>query len=365
LTGLDPPILRAWRTVIVFAHHVTDRTDRTDVTDRTDRTDVTDRTDRTDPLGPDRGRIGWRGSNMATICAILRCRRPLSQRFGRDCLLRTSRHSCMTMTDRTDWEPLMYVGLDRLIPPRHLWVQPHEPLIEYLRWTREFPLYLKLLCDLREDESVLEIGCNHGRTMIGLLGYLKSPGRYEGFDIMREHIDYANEAIQWNECSVGFQHADIFNGVYNPGGSVKASEFVFPYADVEFDVVYAASVITHMLPTDVAHYFTETSRVMKGGGRALFSVFVLDHFQGVGTAESEMYDYTTMLDGYDDVAIKNPTESELYISYSRDRLEQMAKDAGLTIQSILPGTWSRRFKRGVCEQDLMVLEKPGNDRATD
>ena len=51
-----------------------------------------------------------------------------------------------------DWEPLLYPGLERIIPPRHLWVRPQEPMLEYLRWTREFPIYLKLFCELREDE---------------------------------------------------------------------------------------------------------------------------------------------------------------------------------------------------------------------
>lgn len=79
-----------------------------------------------------------------------------------------------------DWEPITWDDWERLIPPRSLWVGPADPLSHFLRWIWEYRAYLVLLCDLRSDSSVLEFGCNHGRTMLGLLSYLHPPGQYLG-----------------------------------------------------------------------------------------------------------------------------------------------------------------------------------------
>jgi len=55
-----------------------------------------------------------------------------------------------------------------------------------------------------------------------------------------------------------------------------ASDYRFPYDDASFDVVSAASVFTHMLPEAAERYF-RTARVLKRGGRAVFSCFLLDN----------------------------------------------------------------------------------------
>jgi len=46
------------------------------------------------------------------------------------------------------------------------------------------------------------------------------------------------------------------------GGTVAASEFVFPFADASFDFVSLASVFTHMLPVDLEHYAGQIARVL-------------------------------------------------------------------------------------------------------
>src|SRR5687768_9423544 len=74
---------------------------------------------------------------------------------------------------------------DALVPPRHLWLGPRDPISHYYRWAWEYLAYLTLLCDLRRESSVLELGCGHGRTARGLLGYLRHPGRYVGLDVDR------------------------------------------------------------------------------------------------------------------------------------------------------------------------------------
>jgi SAM-dependent methyltransferase len=76
-----------------------------------------------------------------------------------------------------------------------------------------------------------------------------------------------------------FAWADVQNTYYNPQGRTKPFDYRFPYPDSTFDIVFAASVFTHMLPDSAAHYFHETARVLKPGGRALFSFFLLDCYR--------------------------------------------------------------------------------------
>lgn len=258
-----------------------------------------------------------------------------------------------------NWDPIVPVGMEHALPPRRLWVNDQEPFITYTRWVWEFRVYLTMYCGLRTDESVMEIGCNHGRTMLSLAQYLRTPGRYEGFDIAREQVEYAQRNVGSAQCSVGFHYVDVYNEFYNPEGKLDVAVFEFPCGPDEFDVVFAASVFTHMLPPGVANYIKQTGRVLKPGGRALFSVFVLDYFRGKGTALSPVYDYVHKLDGYDDVAIIDPNRPEAFIAYSKARLEQMVADAGLELTRLVPGTWSTSHPVGVCDQDLIVLTKPG------
>jgi SAM-dependent methyltransferase len=258
-----------------------------------------------------------------------------------------------------DWQPIVYSGWETLIPSRRFWVGPQDPVVHFFRWPWEYRAYLTILCGLREDSSVLELGCNHGRTALGLLGYLKPPGRYEGLDIMPDQIAFAQRAIQSAYPHFNFTLADIRNGVYNPGGKCDAAAFRFPYRDETFDVVYAASLYTHLLPPVVENYFQECQRVLRKGGRCLFSFFVLDFYKGKGTSTCELYEFNHQLAGRNDVAVHNPEVPEQVIAYSRSFITRSASVAGLTMERILSGIWSLSGPLQVNEQDLVVLAKDG------
>src|SRR5262249_50074734 len=119
------------------------------------------------------------------------------------------------------WYPYLSSELEDVIPPRELWVGRGDPLSHFLRWPYEYRAYLTLLCEMRQDASVLELGCHHGRTMLVLLDYLQPPGRYEGLDILPKHIEFAQSKIHTKFPIFNFKHADINNKLYNPNGQLK------------------------------------------------------------------------------------------------------------------------------------------------
>lgn len=252
------------------------------------------------------------------------------------------------------WQPAIWPTWDALVPPRALWVGPNDPLIHFFRWPWEYRAYLSLLCGLQEDSAVLEIGCNHGRTAMGLLDFLQPPGRYEGLDILPEQIEFAEQHIHTAYPHFGFTLANIYNAAYNPNGQISASTYRFPYADRSFDILYAASVFTHLLPADAANYLRESRRVLRAGGTCCFSFFVQDFYRGKGSSSCELYEFEHPL--ANGVAVYNPAVPEHVIAYHSSVIEQMAADAGLAVTKILPGFWSKTRKDGVNEQDLVVFK---------
>jgi FkbM family methyltransferase len=258
--------------------------------------------------------------------------------------------------DAGRWEPIFYEGWERVIPDRALWVGPNDPVAHFLRWPFEYRAYLTLLCGLKRNDTVLELGCNHGRTMLALLDYLRPPGRYEGLDILEPHIAYARDHIEALAPHFRFTLADIYNDAYNPTGTQDASDYQFPYEGNSFNCAYAASLFTHLLPPATANYLRETRRVLKPGGSCLYSFFILDFYGGPGTSAHSLYEFDGRLEGVEGVGVRDVNTPGAVIAYTRGRVEEMAADAGLSVNKILPGYWSAQGDYAVNEQDLVVLE---------
>ena len=259
----------------------------------------------------------------------------------------------ITRKSSVRWDP---VGLDGLIPPRDLWEGPNDPLYWFFGYFWEYRAYLTLLCELRVDDCVLELGCSHGRTMLALLNYLEPPGRYEGLDIRRSKIEFAQKNIHSRYPHFNFTAADVYNQVYNPKGKQSGDTYKFPYADGAFDVVYAASLFTHLVPRDAANYLKESRRVLRKNGRCLFSFFVLDYYRGPGTSTARIYEFDHPLADSDGVAVYDAQAPEDVIAYKVGLIEEMASEAGFKVLRVIPGFWSRTHKLAVNEQDLILLE---------
>ena len=140
----------------------------------------------------------------------------------------------------------------------------------------EFLDYFINLGKLKRTDDVLDVGCGIGRMSYGLLTYLDKSAKYSGFDIIPELISWAQNEISRNHPQFQFEHAPIFNSFYNPGGNLKATEFIYLYHDQSFDFFFLTSVFTHMPGDSVQHYLKEIRRVLKPGGRGLITAFMLD-----------------------------------------------------------------------------------------
>lgn len=122
---------------------------------------------------------------------------------------------------------------------------------------------------------MLDVGCGIGRIARVLVGVLRPPGSYDGFDVVREAIGWCGRHYRGTPAPFRFAHADVRNDLYNPRGAIAAADYRFPYSDGSFDLVIAASVFTHLLGEAADAYLSEAARVMAPGGRLFATWFLL------------------------------------------------------------------------------------------
>lgn len=132
----------------------------------------------------------------------------------------------------------------------------------------------KTFAALTPTDAVLEIGCGIGRIAVPLTTWLRPPGRYEGFDVVRSSVKWCSRHISASYPHFGFKYFDVANTYYNPRGRLRAESLQFPFQEGTFDVVIAVSVFTHLLPRAAANYLAESYRVLRPGGR-LFATFFI------------------------------------------------------------------------------------------
>jgi len=220
---------------------------------------------------------------------------------------------------------------------------------------QEFARYFIELAQLQPKNRVLDVGCGLGRMAIPLTGYLSQEGEYWGFDIVKKGIKWCQSRISSKFSNFHFQHVGVYNKYYNPHGKVQARDFSFPYGDESFDFVFSTSVFTHMLPSGMEKYLSETSRVLKPGGKCLNTFFILNEEsknlikQGRSTLE-----FSYRGDGYLSTNGKKP---ESAVAYEQEVIKRLFKKHNLTVtQPIHYGSWCKRDVF-LSYQDIIVATK--------
>ena len=107
--------------------------------------------------------------------------------------------------------------------------------------------------DYTDFESILDFGCGCGRVLAGWEPFLEPRQRLKGCDINPKLVAFCQQHI-W------FAETKLIN--YMPP---------LPYEDGAFDLVYAASVYTHLSLQAAQQWTGEISRVLKPGGVAMIS----------------------------------------------------------------------------------------------
>jgi len=122
-------------------------------------------------------------------------------------------------------------------------------------------------CGLLPEHHLVDVGCGSGR-LAKPLSKVHS-GKYSGFDIVRDAVDYAREFVGRSDWR--FEEIDGIN---------------IPEKDNSVDMVCFFSVFTHILHEYTYWYLEESIRVLKPGGKIVFSFleFAESHHWHVFTA---------------------------------------------------------------------------------
>jgi ubiquinone/menaquinone biosynthesis C-methylase UbiE len=220
-------------------------------------------------------------------------------------------------------------------------------------WTRSI---LKASA-VRPGAKVLDIGCGVGEDCALVMEVVGPSGKYCGFDIVRRGIDYCRKTYPDAE----FKWCDVRNDLYNPSGTIKPEQFVFPYPDETFDHVIATSVFTHLLPGAVERYLAEAFRVTKRGGSAALTFFVLD-YRSLPSVLKGVSSWTFPHDFGTHRTHRKVMGREGAVAYHVGLLEKAVKAAGWEGEKFLPGSWyckgdRKALSNGEHYQDVLIVRK--------
>ena len=131
----------------------------------------------------------------------------------------------------------------------------------------------------RPESSILDIGCGHGRLLVGLLSEMRSV-RYVGMDVSPSVIQWCRRHFKkWPEPQ--FIHLDVFNERYHVSGSKLSKAFRFPLARASQDFIYLFSVFSHMREYDMKIYLRDFRRLLRPNGRVIFTAFTEENVPNV------------------------------------------------------------------------------------
>ncbi len=101
---------------------------------------------------------------------------------------------------------------------------------------------------------VLEYGCADGQTSLSAENFIESMAQFHGIDLSDQAIRAARRSAEMRRLENCTFH------------EMDAEAMTFP--DAQFDVVFGSGILHHL---DLQRSFSEIARVLKPGGRAIFS----------------------------------------------------------------------------------------------
>lgn len=175
---------------------------------------------------------------------------------------------------------------------------PHDPELAH-KTAYEFTNFAATFGFFKKGDRVLDLGCGNGRFGIPLSAL---DIQYIGIDPMREQILFSTEAFK-DYPHLRFIHADIYNSVFNPKGTVQPEQYQFPFPNEFLDNTIAYSVFTHLQTLSAADaYMKEIKRTLKPGGKLFITWYrsppdskPTDY---VGRTVYNEWDILTMLNGF-------------------------------------------------------------------
>ncbi len=247
--------------------------------------------------------------------------------------------------------------LDRLVPPQEMLHDGTSSPEEFIKFGEGFLGHvLRSRAYFAADGAMLDIGCGNGSLSRALTSYLSPAGRYAGVDVNANTVAWLQERYA-PFPNFSFAHANVYNKLYNPSGTVAGGDYQFPFSDQSFDLVLLKSVFTHMVPADVRKYLAEIARVLRPGGRSVITYFLLnDESRRFIAAGRSAWTLEFPLDSDPLCRIADPQMPESVVAHDEARIRAYNTDAGFSLWEVAYGNWCGRKSAGGF-QDVMIALK--------
>lgn len=251
-----------------------------------------------------------------------------------------------------------------VIPPRRL-RRSRKSIHEFLDGGKFQVGLARLHGGLHPGTALLDIGCGDGRFPSALSGFFQG-GSYTTFEVNSGYVSYLSKTLGRKEKAFRFIHADLWHSYYNPKGRHKTTEYVFPFPDATFDMVYLNSIFTHFLPAEIDHYLEEIARVLKPGG-TLYATYFIANEENLAMDEKGMSEKNLSLSlprvmnhKHGNYWVRDNDVKEHVVGVDEGWLRDAYRRHGLSVEKIVFGTWcGRPLIPGQMHQQDIVIGKNG------
>jgi SAM-dependent methyltransferase len=179
---------------------------------------------------------------------------------------------------------------------------------------------------LPQDGYVIDVGCGSGRLAKPLSGWLRGP--YLGIDLVPALLEHARSLVMRPDWR--FEEIDHIG---------------IPEEDGRADMVVFFSVLTHMLHEQGYWYLEEARRVLKPGGRVIFSFLDFKQPEHWAAFASTLANSKARLDTHLNVFIERD-----WLPIWAEHLDMVVEDIRSATDAVVP--------EGHLGQAICVLRKP-------
>ncbi len=216
----------------------------------------------------------------------------------------------------------------------------------------------------RDAPRILDVGCGTGLLAVASEPFLGDEGRYLGIDVSRADVEFCR--AHYPAPAFSFQLLEARNAAYAPERPLERRPW--EVADETIDLATALSVWTHLAEEDALFYFRELDRVLRPGGRAIVTCFLLDAAYRASlprepAARGRLH-LTDAARWVFDVPARGSRDwlhpawaqvPEEAIGLRPEGLERMRAGTRLRLLESHPGTWKEA--PGLYFQDVLVLAR--------
>lgn len=275
---------------------------------------------------------------------------------------------------RYNWLDRLFLPLDRkyIRRTRNIRLIPSERFrrggkYAYAEWAHVIGIFQTLMylhLTNKEGNAMLDIGCGTGLLGIAAEPFVGQGGSYTGIDVMLHDIEFCRR--HYRTPNYSFIHFDAANPAYAPGQSEAKTPW--PIENGSVDLVTALSVWTHLREEDALFYLQEVARVLRPGGKAIITFFVLDETYrnslGSRSAQEGRFHMTAprkwVFDqpSYGSDAWFHPKSAavpEAAIGVTEAGIERLLAASGLSLIERHPGNWKE--VPGAYFQDVLIFLK--------